>query len=152
MPRETNLIQVAVTPTLDTSQYADGDSMADLITLAGVLRRAGPCAELLSAYGVDKDDQGVAFDIVLFDRSVTLPSKNSAWDVSDADMLFSQGIIRVESGDYVDLGGNRVFAKRGLGLGVKPNATALYAGLISRGTGTYTAGGLKLVFTFKRDG
>lgn len=152
MARDVNVIQVAVTPVLDTAAYVAGDSMADIIEIARVIRKAGPCAELLSAHVVDANDQGQAFDIIFFDRSVTLPAKNAVWNVSDADMAFSQGVIRVESGDYVDAGGNRVATKRGLGLGVKPNSTSLYAGLLSQGTGTYTASGLKLVFTFKRDG
>ena len=38
--------------------------------------------------------------------------------------------------------------KNNLNIVVTPSATSLFVGTISRGTGTYTAAGIKLVFGF----
>jgi len=136
--------------TLDTSQYAAGDTLGDLLEVTNVVRRAGERAVLQSVFVIDKSDQGAAFDLVLFDRSVTLSAKNAAWNTSDDDMAFAQALVRVTGSDYVDLGGNRIAQLGELRRGVKPNATSLYLGTVSQGTGTYAAAGLLVVLTFLR--
>lgn len=137
--------------TLDTAQYAAGDTLGDLLEVTKVVQRAGDSAILQSVSVIDVDDQGAGLDLVLFDRSVTLSAKNAVWNTSDADMLFAQGLIRVAAADFIDLGGNRIATKPLLGLGVKPNSgTSLYLGTLSQGTGTYTAAGLVVVLSFLR--
>jgi hypothetical protein len=149
------LYQFASALTVDTGIYADGDSLCTLLTVTGVVRRAGYLSRLVGVTLIDKDDEGAALDLYFFDRSVTLPANNSAWNVSDADMLFCQGRTQIVTGDYTDCGGNRVAVPdmSGREIVVKPNSgTSLYMGAICRGTPTYTtASDLYIVLSFLQD-
>lgn len=148
---QSNII-VAVTPVLDTGVFQDGDSMCPIVEVASAVRSSGGCAILQSIVVNDKDDQGVAFDIYLFAASVTLPTPNAAWDVSDADMAQCLGFVQIATGDYLDAGANRQATKANLGIMVAPTTgTSLYLALRSRGAGTYTASGVTLKLGFVRD-
>ena len=140
--------------TLDTAAYADGDVLSDLLTVTTVVRVAGYHAVLKSVVVIDDDDQGIAFDILFFNASVTLAAKNAAWATSDADMAKCQGQIQVVSGDYVDLGGNRIAcpSMAGREFVVKPaSGTSIYVATRSRGAGTYTAAGIRLILGFEQE-
>lgn len=138
--------------TLDTNAYAVGDTLANILEITNAVGSAAGTGTIQSITVIDDDDQGEPFDLVLFNQSVTVGALNAAWAVSDADMANALGIIRIESADYVDLGGNRIATLQGLSLGAQPvSGTSIYVGTISRGTGTYTANGLRLVITIQRD-
>lgn len=138
--------------TLDTSIYADGDVLSDLLTVTGGVRRAGLYGKVVSLQVIDKDDQGAAFDVFFFDRSITAGTKNAAWAVSDSDMAYCLGKIAVGGSDYQDLGGNRVALPSVREFVVKANSgTSLYVATMSRGTGTYTASGLLLKIGIEQD-
>lgn len=140
------------TLTLDTNAYAAGDYLADRLELTRVSRVAGLAVVLQSLTVIDVDDQGAAFDVLLFSQSFTAGTKNNAWAVTDAEMVAGfQGGLRIAAADYVDLGGNRVATLSGLGLVLQPAATSLFVGTISQGSPTYTAAGLTLIFGFLRD-
>jgi hypothetical protein len=134
----------SVIPTLDTSIYADGDSMCAIVEIANFVRAAGETCILNSLVVNDEDDQGIAFEVFFFDRTATLPAVNAAWNVSDADMANCLGYIPVAAADYNDLGGNRIAVIKNIGLPMKPNATSLFMALRSRGAGTYTAAGVTM--------
>ena len=139
--------------TLDTSAYANGDVLGDLLEITSAVVSSAGTGSLLSVSVVDYDDQGQPFDILLFNQSIAVGVKNAAWAVSDAIMANFLGIIRVTSADYIDLGGNRVATVPAGAVGLQPNSgTSIFVATISRGTGTYTANGLRLIFTIQRDG
>jgi hypothetical protein len=126
--------------TVDTSIYAAGDSLCTLLTVTGAVLVAGETAVLNYVHLVDAADQGPAIRVYVFDRSVTLPSNNAAWNVSDADMKYSRAMIQVLAGDWSDAGGNRTATFSGLGIPIKPNSgTSIYMGAIVDGTPTFAA-------------
>lgn len=136
---------VEVTLSLDTSIYADGDVLADFQALSGAVRLAGGKALIQSVSVLDKDDQGVAFDILLSQTAISLGTENAAPSISDANAATVQRVCRIEAADYIDLGGCRIATKAGIGLMVEAAAgsTGLFIGAITRGgTPTYTASGL----------
>jgi hypothetical protein len=138
-----------VTAALDTNAYADGDSMnagspGALLEVTGFVPETGVTRVLNSVVVNDKDDQGIGFEIFFFDRAVTLPNTNAAWNVSDADMSYCQGYVPVATADFDDLGGNRIAVIKNLGLPLRPNATSLFIALRSRGAGTYSAAGVTM--------
>jgi hypothetical protein len=139
--------------TLDTSAYAVGDVLADQLTITNAVLSSAGTGRILAVTVIDIDDQGQPFDIIVFNQTTTVGTKNAAWAVSDAAMLNALGIIKIESADYTDLGSNRIATVQGLSIGIQPSSgTSIFIGTISRGTGTYTAAGLRLVFTIERDG
>ena len=135
-----------VTLSLDTSAYADGDVMADTQTVTSAFRVAAGRAILQSVTVIDEDDVGQTFDIIFLDTSNSLGTENAAPNISDANARTILGRVRVESSEYIDLGGVKIANKNGVGLFLKGAAasTSLYVGTIIRGAGTYTASGVRL--------
>lgn len=135
-----------ITLTLDTNIYADGDVLADTQEIASALRVSDGLGRLRSLVVIDQDDQGVDMDIYLLDGNVSLGSENSAVSIADADALKILARVAVAAGDYYDLGGVRVAVKSGLDAILKAasGTNKLYVAAVSRGTGTYTANGVKL--------
>lgn len=140
-----------IRPTLDTSAYADGDVLFTPIEITELAPVNTPVL-LQTVTVVDVDDQGAAFDLLFFRRSVTLGTINVAPSISDADALFYAGRVSIASGDYYDLGGARVADASDLSrprlMAPGENNTSLWVAGISRGTGTYTASGLQIRLGF----
>lgn len=135
-----------LTLSLDTNAYADGDVLADRQELASVGLIAGAGGVIQSVLVLDEDDQAQALDIVFLNSDVTLGTENSAVTISDENARSIVGVVEVGTDDYVDLAGSQIAHKENLGIGFQcaSAATSLYVGAISRGTGTYTASGIRL--------
>lgn len=140
-----------ITFTLDTAAHADGDVLAATQEIAGAVRVNAGTGIIQSVVILDKDDQGEALDVVLLKTNVALGTENAAVSITDADADEIQGIVEVSS--YVDLVGSQLATMTNLGIGVQADsgATSLFVGLISRGTGTYTASGITAKITILRD-
>lgn len=137
-----------LTPTLETSAYADGDLLFDATELANFVRANGKTALIQSITVIDKDDQKVAFDIFSAYETVDFGTVNSAPTISDADAAKVQRVCRVESADYIDLGGVAVATLTNIGLMVEPASASrsmFFAG-VTRGAPTYSASGLVIRF------
>jgi hypothetical protein len=135
-----------LTLSLDTSAYADGDVMADTQTLSNALRVSGGSGELRTLLVFDEDDQGQTFDVLFFGANRSLGTENSAPSISDANARDYLGSVRVNAGDYLDLGGVRV-ATVPCALWLKANGSRdIYVGTVIRGAATYSASGVRLGF------
>lgn len=135
-----------LTLSLNTSQYADGDVLADRQELANVLGIAGGAGVIQSLLVLDKDDQGAALDIIFLDANVTIGTENSAVSITDANAEKIIGNVEVAAADYVDMINNQHALKANLGIPFKCAAaqTSIWVAAVSRGTGTYTASGIIL--------
>jgi len=141
---------VEVTLSLDTSAYASGDVLAATQEVASVFsgrRRAW----LESLVVLDKDDQGQGLDVVFLRSNAALGTENAAFAPSDAIAEEILGIVEVASGNFYDLTNSQIAIKSaaagdaGMGVLLEPaSGTSLYVGVVSRGTGTYTASGVVL--------
>jgi len=138
--------------TLDTSVYAAGDTLADLLEVTNAVVHEGGIGTIRALTVIDTNDQGQPFDLIFFNQSVDVGTKNSAWGVINANMSHALGIIRVESADFADLGSHRIATITRSQFGIKPQlGTSIFVGTISRGTGTYSSNGLRLILTIDRD-
>lgn len=135
-----------VTLTLDTNAYADGDVLAEPVEVPQVFDEPGQAKVLHSVVLLDEDDQAKALDLVFFDASASLGTVNAAVSISDTDARKIIGIVNIGAADYFDLVNSQVAVKTSLGLVMK--GEAFYVGAVSRGTGTYTASGIKLKLGF----
>lgn len=138
---------IEVTLSLDTSAYADGDTLAEMQEVLHAFRDKNDTRKLTSIALVDEDDQGVALDVVFANAAISLGTENSAVSVSDADSRSLLGAVRIATTDYLDFGGTRLATVRGLNLMLKSvaDSTSLYVGAVSRGgTPTHSAAGIKL--------
>lgn len=137
----------AITFSLDTAAYADGDVLADTQALSACLRVNDGTGIIQDVVFNDEDDQGQAFDVLILQANTSLGTENAAPNITDANARNIVGRFQVLTGDWYDLGGVRVANIKNIGIGVK-GATGtddIYLALISRGTGTYTASGITAV-------
>lgn len=144
-------IVVTVTPTLDTSQYASGDLLFDSVAVLNAVRVNGGNALLASVTIIDKADQKAAFTLLFANASTDFGTLNSAPDPDDTEAATVIGFIKIETTDYVDLGGASVACKTGIWLSLKAGAatTSLYiAGINGTGTPTYAASDLVIQLGF----
>jgi len=137
---------VDVTLSTDTSAYISGDLLADTQIMTDAFWAQGGTGTVTSITVIDEDDQGQALDVVFLRANNTLGTENSAPTISDANARDILGYVNVPSANYIDLGGVRVASVNNIRLGVQAasGTSDLYVAAISRGTGTYTASGLKL--------
>tara|TARA_R100000306_G_C4297834_1_gene103508 strand:- start:98 stop:589 length:492 start_codon:yes stop_codon:yes gene_type:complete len=137
-----------VTPTLDTSAYADGDVMGTSAT--GLTLHTGfPSSRVTGIIHdvrvVDNDKEAKNFDIYVLDREVSMGTDNAAVTWSDAEALATQGLIQVTT--YLTSTNNSVSMVDEVDLpflatvsGGGPTDTAiLYFGFVARASVTYTA-------------
>ncbi len=135
--------------TLDTSPYASGDTLADLLEITNAVRTAGGTGTITSVTINDLDGQAQGLDLIFFDQSVTLSANNNTWNTAMVNVLHS---VAVEAADYKTYGSDSSATIGGLSLAIQPNSgTSIYIGAISRGTGTYTVNGLEIVIGILRD-
>lgn len=133
-------IRVAQTPTVSSgSAYAAKDAIGALLTFASVARASGLPAVLEAVQIVDKGQQMAACDLVLFDRSITAPTDNAAFDPTDAELANCIGVVEFVAGDYHDFNDNSLAQLDDIGLPFVLNGTSLYGALVARGTPTYTS-------------
>lgn len=144
---------VDLTFSLDTNIYASGDVLADTQVLAGAMRMRDLTGVLSGFTLFDEDDQGIELDVVFLSANVSIGTENAAVSVTDANAREILGIVNVASTDWKDLGGVRVATVRNVNLPIKPAAQTqdVYVALITRGTPTHTASGLRGRFHFFQD-
>ena len=141
-----------ITFSLDTGgAYADGDVLAATQEIATAMRVNAGTGIIQSVIILDKDDQGENLDVVFLKTNVSLGTENAVVSITDGDADEIQGVVEVSS--YVDLTNSQIATKTNLGIGVQADsgATSLFIGLISRGTGTYTASGVTAKITILQD-
>lgn len=140
------LAVLEVTLSLDTAAYADGDVLADTQTVTNAFKIPGGRMILQSVTVLDEDDQGQAFDLIFLDTNNSLGTENAAVSITDANARRIFGRVSIAAGDYYDLVANRIATVTNIGLvlAAATGSRSLFLGAVSRGTGTYTASGIKL--------
>lgn len=141
---------IAVTPTVDTSAYANGDLVFDLTAITNAVRVAGETAFIKSLTIIDKDAQGAALDIWVAQGNTTLGALNAAPNITDANIAANRMhfLASILAGDYKTLSGAKIATRQDLSLEVKAGSATrdYYIAAVSNGsTPTYTAGGLVLL-------
>jgi hypothetical protein len=136
-----NLLDVVLT--LDTNAYASGDVLAATQEVVSAVPSNGGHALLHSLVVNDKDDQGMAMDLVFLRTNVSIGTENAAVSIADADAGEILGIVSIAAADFLDLGGCRVATVPSIGLVLEADAasSSIFIAAISRGTGTYSASG-----------
>jgi hypothetical protein len=155
LPASAPLQWIQVTPTLDTSAYASGDLLFDVVTITSAALASGGAVELVSVIVCDQDDQKVAMDLYVTNLSTTWGTFNAAPTLSDAGGLGIQAIIPIAAADFKDLGGVAV-AQPSLAQNIgaicetSGSANLYLAGVNGAGTPTFTASGLKISLGFRQ--
>jgi len=103
------LVEATVTGITPAVAYASGDQIGAVVPfdLNGIVQ-PGARFGIRQVVVVDASDTLAAFDLCLFDQSVTVATDNDAASTSDAQALFSHGVISIVAANIVDLGPGRV--------------------------------------------
>ena len=150
-----NLAQISVQSaglTTATTAYTDGDQLGTILTFA--IPSSGTDCLIMAADLVDAANIIGAVDLFFFDRSVSLASDNAAGPtVSDADALFTQGLIEFPYPKLV--GNNRISHIDSIGLPVHANvgATGFFGALVTRSGHTFfgAATNLQVILHISKD-
>lgn len=135
------------TPVLDTSAYAAGDVLAVATVLNSVMTDDGGCALLESLTVIDKANNKIAIDMLIFDSAPasSVGAINAALAVTDADMLKLVARHTIAAADYVTAGANAEACYGNIRKMLKSAARSrsLYIVLVVRsGTPTFAASDL----------
>jgi hypothetical protein len=129
---------------VDTSAYASGDLVADMVEITGAADVAGGSVVIDQITLFDKADQTAsAYTLVFGSASTSLGTINSAPNISDANALASAlRVVGVALADWVDMGGVKVATLRDVKLPLHCAAgqTSIWVGIVNgAGTPTFTA-------------
>jgi hypothetical protein len=142
----------SLTLSLDTNAYTSGDvlaapqevSLADANAPGGFIK-----GRVTSITVLDKDDQGLALDVVVMKSEVTLGTENAAVSISDTDAEAIAGIVSVTS--YIDLINSRFASALMDPVEFTVTDKSLWIGAIARGAPTHTASGIVLTLSVQFD-
>lgn len=132
-------VRLAVTPTVSTSPaYTAKDAIGGLMTFANAARASGGSIYVDCVQINDKNQQMKEMDLLLFDRSITAPTDNAAFNPSDAELSNCIGYVNIAVADYKDLSNNTV-AHKAAGFTAVLNGTDLFGVLVARGASSFAA-------------
>lgn len=141
----------------DTAALAANDVAGTCQKIPGVSNITGGEVRLIGFDLLDKNDQAIgAYDILIFDRQVTVGTVNSAISIADDDAERLRHAFRVPAGAAVDLVNSIKYVcgetTDGLVKSIKlmPGSTDLWFSVIVRsGTPTFANGILNCSFYFE---
>ena len=154
---------IRVTPTLDTSAYAQGDVLFTATEIPNAVVGLGGCSKLVGAYIFDKLDGSDDITFVFTEGSTALGTINATANISDADLLANNicGISRLDgdiatSGAHIDTSKiHQMVPMTGVGennddlmlLQAASDSTSVYVQglLVSSTTPTFADGDLQLI-------
>ena len=146
--------RIVITPTLNGTTYTSGDCLGGLQTLSNAARFSGGSGVIQSVIITDKTQaQRAAIDLALFDRSISVAGNNSPIATSDADNLFSLGVISIGPYNTVWPGTplNSVSTLYNVGAPFVLNGTDLFIQAVVRGAPTYADGDLQFAYIILQD-
>ena len=77
---------IRVTPTLYTSEYADGDVLFNSVAIPNAVLGNGGCSKLVAMYVLNQGTVDIDVDFIFSENSLTLGTINATAGISDADM------------------------------------------------------------------
>jgi hypothetical protein len=134
------------TPSCHTSAVTAGDVLADTeeVTIPHASADSDASGEITYVHLLDKDDKGVALDIVFLKSNVSLGTEGSAISISDSD---AENIITTVSLDtYVDYINSQT-AEKAVQIPYDASRNKIYVAVVARGGETYTESGLRIRFS-----
>jgi len=119
--------------------YATGDYMGTTTTpqsFSGAARVSGGTGIIKSILISDKIlTANVAMELWILDRTFVAPTDNTAWDLSDPNMLFVQAVIPISTSSWYASSAGQVYNDNTLSIPFKiSTGTGLFYALVARGT------------------
>ena len=77
---------IRVTPTLDTSAYAQGDVLFNSVAIPNAVREEGGCSKLVAMFLLSKSTDELDANFIFSENSATFGTVNATANISDADL------------------------------------------------------------------
>jgi len=146
MSSKFNLVEVI--PVLTAGAYSANDMLFIPTEVPNAIPK-GKSGILRSLVIVDKDDQELAFDLIIFASQATTAALNAAEATDDANLAKILQVVTIVAGDYIDFANGQlgqVFPPDvTMGAVLRPSdgeKTSLWIAAVTRATPTHTASGL----------
>jgi hypothetical protein len=143
-----NSVVFDVTLSTDTSAYGSGDLIADTQQLDAFFNKADGRGVINSITIIDREAQAAKLYLLFHSTTTSMGTENGTPNISDANAAAGiQGIVTVETTDYITISGTSVACIKNLGIPVKAvsGTDDLYISAVNAtGTPTYAATSLNL--------
>lgn len=158
---------IRVTPTLDTSAYAQGDVLFNSVAIPNAVIGNGGCSKLVAMYMLTQNNTRIDADFIFSENSATFGTINATANISDGDLEDANltGFISLDAGEIaaqtpqldnaeilrvgmIDAGGSSTLLTAPLLLQAADDSTTVYVAAILTGTATptYAADDIDLIF------
>lgn len=118
--------------------YASGDAFGTSFRFA-----VPPMGIIANAVFIDLDDEGVNKELVLFSRAFTATADNSAFAVSDADLVNCVGVLSVDT--WYNFGNNQLGIATPM-MAYEAQTGYLWCQIVTRGADNIAAGSIPIVY------
>lgn len=149
MPVGGKAVAIVATPSVGTAAYVAKDAVGTLLSFSNAARVSGGSITVDAVTIVDKAQQMMTMELVLFNASITTPTDSSAFDPTDAELLTCIGVIPIST--WYDFNDNSVAHRAGLGLTAVLAGTTLYGVLVARSSGTLSASDLQVLVSITQN-
>ncbi|KKN69411.1 hypothetical protein LCGC14_0441380 [marine sediment metagenome] len=147
--RESPNVEVfSYTFTPDTSAYTSGFAFGPKAEITNFARATGEGGIIHTTVTIDTEGKSPEMDIFLFEVDFTGQSDNTAFNVSDSEMLTSIGTISITTANWKPGALNSVATVPNQGHTFQVTGTSLFVQAVIRATPTY-AGGQTFKIRFK---
>lgn len=153
---KSNFKVIQVTPTLDTSEYIDGDILFDRTEITDAVIGLGGCSKLVSVAVTNKQGDITPMTIFFQQADRSMGTANAAMDVTAGTLGHAKmlGYVEAPTDSWVDMGSTCLFSVKTdenvsslpLMLQSKDDSTSLYFWARVSGTETFADGDLTFVF------
>ena len=156
-----NYAIIDVTPTLDTSEYADGDSLFNKHEIPNAVLGNGGTAELINVTVNSKKASATPMEIILLGADQSMEAANAAMNITAVEGTAANfcGWVDIPADGCLDMG-NYIIGMPVNEAGAKPklpflvqadsDSTSIFFTAIIGGTVTYANGDLTFRFHFKQ--
>jgi len=127
---------VEVPGIVTASIYVAGDAVGTIFTFGGVPKQG----TIQTGVYLDKDDEGIETDIIIFNKAITSVADHDPFGVSDADLDSLVGTITFST--FLDLINNQSSVASGLFLTYTAPEETLFVQMVTRGTPSIAASNL----------
>ena len=149
LPTGGKAVTITQTPTVGTAAYVAKDAVGGLLTFANAARVSAGSISIDAVTIVDKAQQMMSLDLVLFNATIGAPTDSSPFDPTDAELLTCIGVIPVTVwSDFTD---NSVASRSALGLTANLAGTSLFGALVARTGGSLSNGDIQVAVTITQN-
>lgn len=138
------ITRIVTVPGIGTgSAYQAGDAFGTMITFPDVFRPEKLSGRIVSAFYIDRDDEGVSKYMPIYVRPITESTDNAAVALSLANAQACRGAVVIDT--FADCAAFQIGVEANINLWVSGESPNLYTQLVTAGADNIAAGALPII-------